>query len=93
MEAEITNIVKRNVENLRWATRQAVEDALGRLAADIDAYLAAVHAATRGAMQAALERRRQHAETSEPEIEEQEKTVQSLAGLESALRDIAGREA
>ncbi len=92
MEAEITAIVKRNVENLRWATRQAVEDALRRLAADIDAYLSAVHAATRGAMQAALERRRQHAETSDPEIEEEERTAQSLAGLESALRDITGRE-
>jgi len=87
--AERDRIVTRNVENLRWATRQAIEEAVRRLAADIGASLTTVREATRGAMQAALERRRLHAETTAEEIAAYEEAVQSLNALETALRRIA----
>jgi len=87
--AERDRIVTRNIENLRWATRQAIEDALRHLAADIGASLTSVRQATRGAMRAALERRRFHAQTSAEEIAGYEEAVRSLNDLETALRRFA----
>ncbi len=87
--AEQDRIVTRNVENLRWAARQAVEDALRSLAAEISASLASVRRATRGAMQAALDRRRSCSEATAGEIGAHEEAVQSLNDLEMALHRVA----
>src|SRR5438876_5287427 len=51
---EIDAVVIRNVENLRWATRQNLEDSFRRFGAELDERLAMSLAATRGAMQKAL---------------------------------------
>jgi len=87
--AERDRIVTRNVENLRWAGRQATEVTLRRLATDISAFLAGVREATRGVMARALERRRSHSEASAAEIAAHEAAVGSLNDLEMALRRVA----
>jgi GTPase Era involved in 16S rRNA processing len=48
---EINAVVIRNVENLRWATRQNMEDTFRRFGAELDERLAMSLAATLGAMQ------------------------------------------
>jgi tRNA U34 5-carboxymethylaminomethyl modifying GTPase MnmE/TrmE len=66
--AEIDDLVERNVENLRWATLQNVDAAFRRFAAAFDERLAEVIAATRGAIDAAAEKRRMHADEADAEL-------------------------
>jgi hypothetical protein len=47
---EIEAALVRNVENLRWATRQNLEDTFRRFGADLDERLSLSLVATRGAM-------------------------------------------
>ncbi|MGH8164889.1 MAG: hypothetical protein ACREP1_11220, partial [Rhodanobacteraceae bacterium] len=82
---ECESVLLRNVENLRWATRQNVEDAFRRFAADLDEGLALSLKATRGAMQAALDRRRDHSHAVEPELAEKEAALGSLTEISTAL--------
>jgi GTP-binding protein EngB required for normal cell division len=65
---EIDELVERNVENLRWATLQNLEAAFRRFAAAFDERLAEAIAATRGAIEAAAEKRRMHANEAETEL-------------------------
>ncbi len=83
--AEIDAVVVRNVENLRWATRQNLEDTFRRFGAELDERLAMSLAATRGAMHKALEQRKQHAEQVDSDIENNERTLSRLAEIERAL--------
>jgi hypothetical protein len=82
---EIDAVIVRNVENLRWATRQNVEDTFRRFSAELDERLAMSLAATRGAMQKALEQRKQHAERIDSDIEAQQTTLARLAEIREAL--------
>jgi GTPase Era involved in 16S rRNA processing len=66
---EINAVLVRNVENLRWATRQNVEDTFRRFGAELDERLALSLDSTRGAMRKALEQRRERAEQVDSEIE------------------------
>lgn len=59
---QIDGLVLRNVENLRWATRQNIEDTFRRFGAYLDQRLAETIESTRGAIRTAYERRRQHAD-------------------------------
>ena len=78
---EIDAVVIRNVENLRWATRQNLEDSFRRFGAELDERLAMSLAATRGAMQKALEQRKQHAEQIHSEIEAKQTALSRLAEI------------
>jgi ribosome biogenesis GTPase A len=82
---EIDSVVIRNVENLRWATRQNMEDTFRRFSAELDERLAMSLAATRGAMQKALEQRRKHSEQIDSEVEGQQATLSRLAEIGEAL--------
>jgi small GTP-binding protein len=86
---EIETIVQRNVENLRWATRQNVEDAFRNLAGALDEALAARIEATRSVIRTALERRHQQTHRVFAETEHIEATVRKLSALLSSLRRIA----
>jgi GTPase Era involved in 16S rRNA processing len=86
---EIDAVVVRNVENLRWATRQNLEDTFRRFGAELDERLAVSLGATRGAMQKALQQRKQHAEQIDPEIEEKQAALSQLARIEDALQGAA----
>jgi GTP-binding protein EngB required for normal cell division len=82
---EINSVLTRNIENLRWATRQNLEDAFRKFGAELDERLAMSLAATRGAMKAALERRTQHSEAVEGEIAEKQAASSELAEISDAL--------
>jgi len=82
---EIDAVVIRNVENLRWATRQNLEDTFRRFGAELDERLAMSLAATRGAMQKALEQRKQHAEQIDSEIEAKQTALSRLAEIAETL--------
>ena len=82
---EIDAVVIRNVENLRWATRQNLEDAFRSFSAELDERLAMSLEATRGAMQKALEKRKQRAGQIDPEIEVQQKALTRLSEIAESL--------
>jgi hypothetical protein len=82
---EIDAVVVRNVENLRWATRQNLEDTFRRFGAELDERLAMSLAATRGAMEKALEQRKQHSEQIDSEIENTQATLLRLSEITDAL--------
>jgi ribosome biogenesis GTPase A len=86
---EIEVVLVRNVENLRWATLQNLEDAFRRFGFELDERLATSLAATRGAMKAALNRRTQQSEAIETAIIEEEATVAKLLSIERRLRSRA----
>jgi ribosome biogenesis GTPase A len=83
---EIDTVVIRNVENLRWATRQNLEETFRRFGAELDERLAMSLAATRGAMQKALEQRKAHAEQIDSEIEAKQRGSSHLAEIAETLR-------
>ena len=58
---ETAAVARRNVEALRWTLRQKVNDACRRFAASLDERLSAALAATQGAMEMALQHRREQA--------------------------------
>jgi hypothetical protein len=59
---QVDELVQRNVENLRWATLQNVDAAFRRFETWFDDRLAETMEATRGAIDAALLKRREHAD-------------------------------
>jgi hypothetical protein len=82
---EIDAVVIRNVENLRWATRQNMEDTFRRFGAELDERLAMSLDATRGAMRKALEQRKAHAEQIDSEIETKQRGLSHLAEVAETL--------
>src|SRR5438552_61208 len=82
---EIDAVVIRNVENLRWATLQNIEDTFRRFGAELDERLSMSLDATRGAMKKALEQRKRHAEQVESDIEGSQRTLSKLTEIEQAL--------
>jgi GTPase Era involved in 16S rRNA processing len=82
---EIDTVVIRNVENLRWATRQNLEDTFRRFGAELDDRLAMSLDATRGAMKKALEQRKEHSEQIDPEIETKQAALSRLAEIAETL--------
>jgi GTPase Era involved in 16S rRNA processing len=82
---EINAVVIRNVENLRWATRQNIEDTFRRFGAELDERLSMSLDATQGAMKKALDQRKQHAEHVDSEIEAKHKELSRLAKITETL--------
>jgi GTPase Era involved in 16S rRNA processing len=85
---EIDAVVIRNVENLRWATRQNLEDTFRRFSAELDDRLAMSLDATRGAMKKALEQRKEHFEQIDPEIETKHAALSRLGEIQEALAEL-----
>lgn len=86
-EAEV--LVTRNVENLRWALLRNLDEAFRRFGAELDDRMAMALAATKGAMEAALERRRQVADEVEPEVAHRMTALRALGEIQTALTEIA----
>lgn len=74
LSRQIDALVRQNVENLRWATLQNLNDAFRRFALTLDQRFEETIAATHGAIQAAYTKRKEHAEA----------IVDDLARFESA---------
>jgi hypothetical protein len=74
LSKQIDTLVHHNVENLRWATLQNLNDAFRRFGLTLDQRFEETIAATHGAIQAAYVKRKEHAEA----------IVDEVARLESA---------
>jgi GTP-binding protein EngB required for normal cell division len=75
---QVEMLVIRNVENLRWATLQSLDQTFRRFGLTLDERLQDTMAATRGAIQAACSRRQEQAE----------KVAEIVGQLESAVREL-----
>jgi GTPase Era involved in 16S rRNA processing len=82
---EVHAVVIRNVENLRWATRQNLEDTFRRFSAELDDRLAMSLTATRGAMEKALAQRREHSEQVDSEVQARQLALSRLEEISAAL--------
>jgi hypothetical protein len=76
--SQIESLARYNVENLRWATLQNLDDAFRRFASRLDELLKETVSATHGAIEAAYLKRREHSES----------IVEDLARLESAMAEL-----
>lgn len=85
MAEEIEGVLLRNVENLRWATRQNLEDTFRRFGADLDERLGLSLVATRGAMVAARDMRKQQSASVQAEIESTRVAMSRLGEIHTAL--------
>lgn len=86
LTAEIDELVQRNVENLRWATLQNLDSAFHRFSGWFDDRLAEAIEATRGAIDAALNRRREHADRAQGELDRFRRGVELLTAVKEELR-------
>jgi GTP-binding protein EngB required for normal cell division len=82
---EIDAVLTRNVENLRWATIQNLEDAFRNFGSELDDRLATSLVATRGAMKAALDRRTRRSEAVDAEIANARAASARLLAIEREL--------
>ncbi len=82
---QIGDLVIPNVENLRWATYQSLDQTFLRFGRTLDERLTDTIAATHGAIQAALARRKEHAEATADELARLEATAAELAEIQRAL--------
>jgi hypothetical protein len=82
---EIEAVLLRNVENLRWATRQNLEDTFRRFGADLDERLGLSLVATRGAMATVHDLRRKQSASVQAEIECALVTLSLLNAMQTAL--------
>jgi len=78
INTQIETLVRHNVENLRWATYQNINQTFRRFGASLDTRLGEVLQATHGAIRAALQRRQ---EQSEAVAEEQARLQSTIDGL------------
>ena len=83
--AQVDHLVQRNVENLRWATLQNIDDAFRRFSNWFDERLAETVDATRGAIETALEQRRQHAEAAKAALSELRRAAECVAAVKLEL--------
>ncbi len=90
VEAEV--LVTRNVENLRWAMVRNLDDAFRRFGAELDERMTMALGATKGAMEAALERRGQVANRIGPEIVDRLDALRKLSDIQMALTKVIDAE-
>ena len=84
---EVETVVRVNVEHLRWASLQNLEQTFRQFGSRFDERLAEVVSATAGAVQAAQERRVRHAETVAATVAELHATRTRLSELSEALAE------
>ncbi len=58
IEAELLNLIQRNVENLRWATQRSLEETIRQFASQLDKGFTDTLAVTVGSIRQVIERRR-----------------------------------
>ncbi len=78
-------LVQRNVENLRWAALQALNDTFRRLEAALDQQLAETMEATRGAVRAVAARRAEMGASDELEVNRLREIAELLGSLKEEL--------
>lgn len=88
LQEQIDSLVLYNVENLRWATLQNINDTFSRFGSELDERLADTTAATHGAIRAAIDRRRDRSEVVAPEVERIERIAGELSGIQTRLKNV-----
>ncbi|MCA1959314.1 MAG: dynamin family protein [Desulfomonile sp.] len=81
LSRQIETLVRHNVENLRWATLQNLNDAFRRFGLTLDQRFQETIEATHGAMQAAYTRRKEHSEAIAEEVATFEAAAAELAKI------------
>jgi len=92
IDAQIETLVRHNVENLRWATYQNINQTFRRFGTSLDTRLAEVLQATHGAIQATLQRRQEQSEALADEQARLQSSIDELRELASPTRDAGFRE-
>lgn len=87
MDQRLDDLVRRNVENLRWSTMQNVNISFARFASKIKERLEETVAATQGAMKTASSRKKEHGETVAEEVCRLEKVAGALEALRVGLEN------
>jgi hypothetical protein len=85
LEEQVDALVRRNVENLRWAALRGLNETFRRASAQLDQRLADALAVTQGAITAALERRQAHADQAAEELERSRMVLERLTALGAEL--------
>jgi hypothetical protein len=93
LSAEIDELAQRNVENLRWATLQNLENAFRRFSGWFDERLTEAIGATQGAIEAALNKRRGHEQQVENELSRLRDAADWVATAQRELGDLRQHEA
>jgi GTP-binding protein EngB required for normal cell division len=83
---QIDELVQRNVENLRWATLQNLDAAFRRFESWFDERLGEAIEATRGAIDAALLKRREHADLARGDLVRLRQGAELLTMVREELR-------
>jgi len=86
LSAQVSDLVMRNVENLRWATFQSIDETFLRFSQTLDRRLADTIAATHGAVQVAMQKRQNAGQLVKADEEVLAKAVTHLELLNSQLR-------
>lgn len=85
IEKQIENLVRANVENLRWSTLQDLDGAFRRFAAELDEGLAEAIRATHGAIAAAVEERTRHEARSGGLAERRARDIEAIKAVVARL--------
>jgi len=83
---QIDTLVRHNVENLRWATLQNLNDAFRRFGLALDQRFQETIAATHGAIQAAYVKRKEHAEAIAEDVLIFEEAAAELSKISSEIQ-------
>jgi len=81
LSRQIDTLVRHNVENLRWATLQNLNDAFRRFGLTLDQRFQETIAATHGAIQTAYTKRKEHADAIAEDVERLESAALVLVGI------------
>lgn len=92
LSAEVDDLIARNVENLRWATLQNIDEAFRRFSGWFDERLREAIEATRGAITAAQESRQRRAGEAEADLQRLRAAQEQVAALITRLNLLQPRE-
>jgi hypothetical protein len=81
LAAELVELIQRNVENLRWAMLQNLDQAFRRFSDWFDGRLAEAIGATRSAIETAMHERRERAEEVETKLTQMRQAAEHLAAI------------
>jgi hypothetical protein len=90
LQEQSQTLIMANVENLRWALFQSIDDTFRRFSTTLAERLTATRHATQKAIKTAAERRRNQGETISGELNSIENAIQKLEAWEEKL--VANRE-
>jgi GTPase SAR1 family protein len=89
LEGQVTELVQRNVENLRWATLQGLENTFRRFAIAFDERLASAIETTHGSIKAASDMRSAASDRVSTELVKLRNTLATLTVLRAKLVKIS----